>query len=168
MYKSVEIKEPKGKGLDSIYEFFIVVAEKCIELLGKGSSVEEVHSCIRQFNALAFAKSKIVNIVEKIRENNSDFKVALGNEIYLVDERTPKQKHYHFILIAKDALGHKAIRELSSQAWFYSYKNGRIEWPSTLKSELKQIIEKYKGHVIATSACLGGELSNNVLAYSLA
>ena len=59
---------------DSYYEFFIVVAEKCIELLGKGSSVEEVHSCIKQFNALAFAKSKIVNIVEKYSLRGKEFK----------------------------------------------------------------------------------------------
>ena len=134
--------------------------DRAIELGLSGIAITD-HECVS-------SHIKILKYVEKIRENNPDFKVALGNEIYLVDERTPKQKHYHFILIAKDALGHKAIRELSSQAWFYSYKNGRIEWPSTLKSELKQTIEKYKGHVIATSACLGGELSNNVLAYSLA
>ena len=59
---------------DSYYEFFIVVAEKCIELLGKGSSVEEVHSCIKQFNALAFAKSKIVSIVEKYSLRGKEFK----------------------------------------------------------------------------------------------
>ena len=132
--------------------------DKAIELGLCGIAITD-HECIS-------SHVQVLKYVEKIKENNPDFTVALGNEIYLVDERTPKQKHYHFILIAKDALGHKAIRELSSQAWFYSYKNGKIEWPSTLKSELKQIIEKYKGHVIATSACLGGELSANALLMS--
>ena len=134
--------------------------DKAIELGLCGIAITD-HECIS-------SHVQALKHVEKIRENNPDFKVALGNEIYLVDERTPKQKHYHFILIAKDALGYRAIRELSSQAWFYSYKQGKIEWPPTLKSELKEIIEKYKGHIIATSACLGGELSNNALAYSLA
>ena len=59
---------------DSYYEFFVVVAEKCIELLGKGSSVEEVHSCIKQFNALPFAKIKIFNIVEKYSLRGKEFK----------------------------------------------------------------------------------------------
>ena len=35
---------------------------------------------------------------------------------YIVDERGPKQKYYHFILIAKDAEGHRALREMSSIA----------------------------------------------------
>ena len=31
------------------------------------------------------------------------------------------------------------------------------------KDELKDIVKKYKGHLIATSACIGGELSSNAL-----
>lgn len=77
---------------DSYYEFFIVVAEKCIELLGKGSSVEEVHSCIKQFNALAFAKSKIVNIVEKYSLRGKEFKdyVASLQEDNVIEFPTSK------------------------------------------------------------------------------
>ena len=77
---------------DSYYEFFIVVAEKCIELLGKGSSVEEVHSCIKQFNALAFAKSEIVNIVEKYSLRWKEFKdyVASLQEDNVIEFPTSK------------------------------------------------------------------------------
>ena len=77
---------------DSYYEFFIVVAEKCIELLGKGSSVEEVHSCLKQFNALAFAKSKIVNIVEKYSLRGKEFKdyVASFQEDNVIEFPTSK------------------------------------------------------------------------------
>ena len=38
-----------------------------------------------------------------------------------------------------------------------------MERVPTLKSELKDIMKKYQGHVIATTACLGGELSTNAL-----
>lgn len=77
---------------DSYYEFFIVVAEKCIELLGKGSSVEEVHSCIKQFNALAFAKSKIVDIVERFSLRGKEFKdyVACLQEDNVIEFPTSK------------------------------------------------------------------------------
>lgn len=40
-----------------------------------------------------------------------------------------------------------------------------MERVPTTKQELADIMEKYKGHVIATSACLGGELSS--LAYDM-
>ena len=43
-----------------------------------------------------------------------------------------------------------------------------MERVPTLKSELKQMVEKYPGHLIATTACLGGELSTHALAMQLA
>ena len=54
-------------------------------------------------------------------EKSPGFKIGLGNEIYLTDTRDVKQKYWHFILIAKDAIGHKMLRELSSTAWKNSY-----------------------------------------------
>lgn len=32
-----------------------------------------------------------------------------------------------------------------------------------LKNELKSVVEKYKGHLIATTACIGGELGTCLL-----
>ena len=109
------------------------------------------------------AHMEVNQLAQKMRETDPDFTIALGNEIYLTDTRENGQKYYHFILIAKDAIGHKALRELSSTAWINSYIDRRMERVPTLKSELATIINKYKGHVIATSACLGGELSSNAL-----
>ena len=48
----------------------------------------------------------------KLQEKYPDFKIAIGNEIYLVEDRGSGQKYYHFILIAKDAEGHRQLREL--------------------------------------------------------
>ena len=94
---------------------------------------------------------------------DTGFKVALGNEIYLVENREPGQKYYHFILIAKDEIGYTLMKELSTTAWLNSYQDKGERVP-TLKSELSQLINKYgKGHLIATSACLGGELSTLTL-----
>ena len=109
---------------------------------------------------------EVNQFMKKFREEHPDFTVALGNEIYLTDTRESNQKYWHFILIAKDAIGHRALRELSSIAWQNSYVDRRMERVPTLKHELKDIISKYKGHVIATSACMGGELSTNAYAMS--
>lgn len=91
------------------------------------------------------------------------FKIALGNEIYLVDSRMNGQKYYHFILIAKDKIGFRQLRELSSRAWMQSYFDRGLERVPTLKSEIEEVIGRQPGHVIATTACIGGELSNSVL-----
>ena len=81
----------------------------------------------------------------------------------MTDDREPGQKYYHFILIAKDAIGHKQLRILSSLAWNNSYTDRRLERVPTLKSDLEEIILKEPGHLIATTACLGGELSSLTL-----
>ena len=106
---------------------------------------------------------EVVQYAKSIRESNPDFKIALGNEIYLTETRENSQKYFHFILIAKDAKGHRALRELSSTAWYNSYHDRGMERVPTLKSELRSVLKQYKGHVIGTTACLGGELSQLVL-----
>lgn len=101
----------------------------------------------------------IVNkYAKELRKTHPDFTIALGNEIYLTETRTPKQKYYHFILIAKDRIGYEALCKLSSVAWYQCYKTGKMERVPTLKKELEYIMKDYKGHVIATTACMGGEL----------
>lgn len=103
-------------------------------------------------------------IQQELIKSGSDFKVARGDEIYLTDTRDSKQKYWHFILIAKDAIGHKILRHASSIAWINSYFDRGLERVPILKTELKEIIEKYgKGHLIASSACLGSEIDGCIL-----
>ena len=99
----------------------------------------------------------------KLQKENPDFKIAIGNEIYLTDERKSGQKYYHFILIAKDKIGFKQLRILSSLAWMNSYFDKGMERVPTIKSDLSRIIKENPGHLIATSACIGGELSSSIL-----
>ena len=103
---------------------------------------------------------------KKIHEKYPNFKIALGNEIYLVDERKSGQKYYHFILIAKDLYGHQGLHELSSAAWYGMYNDRNMDRVPLLKEELYNTMQKYKGHIIATTACIGGELGTNLLNYS--
>ena len=134
--------------------------DKAIELGLSGIAITD-HECLS-------AHMEVNQYAKQLRESNPDFTIALGNEIYLTYDRANGQKYYHFILIAKDELGHKALRELSSIAWQNSYVDRKMERVPTLKSELEEIVNKYPGHLIATTACLGGELSTNALAMQLA
>jgi DNA polymerase III subunit alpha len=89
-----------------------------------------------------------------------DFVCALGNEIYLSDTRGELNYYPHFILIAKNKQGHRALRELSSTAWYNSYFHKRMERVPTTKEELAQIVHKYPNSLIASSACLGSEVAH--------
>lgn len=97
------------------------------------------------------------------QEKYPDFKIGLGNEIYLCDTRDSGQKYYHLVLIAKDEVGHKQLRELSSIAWYNSYNDRGMTRVPLLKSELAAKISSNPGHLIATTACLGGEVSHLTL-----
>lgn len=101
---------------------------------------------------------------QEIQKEHPDFKIGYGNEIYLTDSRDTKQKYWHFILIAKDQTGAKMLRKLSSNSWINSYFDRGMERVPTLKCELAAIVKEFgKGHLIASSACLGSELDNAIL-----
>ena len=100
---------------------------------------------------------------QDILKEHPDFKVALGNEIYLTPNREMGQKYYHFILIAKNKTGFRALRELSSRAWMNSYWDRGLERVPTTYNDLEEIVNKYPGTLIATTACIGGEVSSQVL-----
>lgn len=100
---------------------------------------------------------------QDILKEHPDFKVALGNEIYLTPNREMGQKYYHFILIAKNKTGFRALRELSSRAWMNSYWDRGLERVPTTYADLEEIVNKYPGTLIATTACIGGEVSSQVL-----
>ena len=92
-----------------------------------------------------------------------DFKCGLGNEIYLVEDRNNIEKYWHYILIAKNNEGHRALRELSSTAWYHSFSaRGMTRVPTEMK-ELEKIVKKYPNSLIATNACIGGFIGGRVL-----
>jgi DNA polymerase-3 subunit alpha len=102
----------------------------------------------------------------------NDFKLLLGNEIYLVDSLEEVKDQYksgvtkfpHFLLIAKDKEGHEQLRHLSSLAWSNSFFTGTMERVPTVKEDLKNIIKENPNHLIASSACLGSEINIHLLA----
>lgn len=116
---------------------------------------------------------KTVNALKDKGKIPQDFKLILGNEIYLVDKEestclmnnNQPLKFYHFILLAKDTTGHKILRRLSSIAWTEGYRNFRgMERVMTDYSDIQQIIEEEgKGHIIGSTACIGGFLGSCIL-----
>lgn len=108
---------------------------------------------------------KMLQQAKKYRESNPDFKVMLGNEIYLIPEEAYKNidKFFHFILIAKDLKGHEQLRKLSSLAWERSYRFKGQERVPTFYSDFEKVFNGDKGHIIASTACLGGFYSMAIL-----
>ena len=100
---------------------------------------------------------------QKIIKEHPDFKIALGNEIYLCANREKNQEYYHFILIAKNAAGHRALRELSSKAWLNSYSDRGMERVVTTYDDLEKIVKKFPSSLVACTACLGSEISKTTL-----
>ena len=94
-------------------------------------------------------------------EEKNNFKLILGNEIYLcrsglnAENHIKGEKFYHLILLAKDDIGHEQIRKISSRAWSRSYMKNIMRTP-TYSEDLFEIIGENPGHIICTTACLGG------------
>jgi DNA polymerase-3 subunit alpha len=145
---------------------------KFLDVFSKISDlINEAHD--RGFSGIAITDHECISghiqaieINKKIKEKNPNFKVILGNEIYLIDtlEKTEKKRYYHFILLAKDKVGHKYLRELSSLAWKQSFYDRKQERTPTLKTDVENIV-KEKGHLIASTACLGSEFATLVRKY---
>ena len=115
---------------------------------------------------------KLVREFKQKGEIPEDFKLILGNEIYLVDSLEEVKDNYksgetkfpHFLLLAKDKEGHEQLRILSSKAWENSFFTGTMERVPTVKKDLEEIVKDNKGHLIASTACLGSEVNIHLLA----
>ena len=134
------------------------------ELGHKGIVFTGHESITSHLDALKYYNTK------KELEDWQGFKVALGNEIYLCNkevnaENIGNNRYPHFILVALDAIGHKAIRELSSKAWTENAFMHVMYRVPTYYSDLEEALEKYKGHIVGSSACLGGALPHRLLQY---
>ena len=103
-------------------------------------------------------------------EGWENFKVVLGNEIYLCTEDVTTENKFnnrypHFILVALNAHGHQGIRELSTKAWTKnSFMHVMMRVP-TYYSDLEEMMVNYKGDIVGSSACLGGALPHRLLQF---
>ena len=126
-----------------------------------GIGVTDHESVTAHIRAFDWWENKIKSAeTEEEKEKAENFKVVLGNEIYLAREDLTAENHqqgesfFHFLLLAKNAEGQQQLRELSSMAWERSYMRNVMR-RFNFVSDLKEIIGKNQGNVVATSACLG-------------
>ena len=150
------------RGKDSIIKTQQLIDE-AIRLGAKGLAITDHEYIGNHVKAIRY-----YNQLKEKGKLPKDFKVALGNEIYLIDKEYAdsqralnlKINFYHLILIAKSERGHKGIRELSSMAWLNRFYYRGFERVPTYYHQLKEIMDKYKGEIICSTACLGGEFPN--------
>lgn len=111
-------------------------------------------------------------LTTKRSENESwnNLKLIRGNEIYLVRNGLNKDnfvrgedQFYHFILLARDPEGYRQLCELSSRAWKRAYKYYQVRVP-TYYQDLIDIIGDNRGHLIGSTACIGGQIGSKLLA----
>lgn len=130
---------------------------KYAESIGlKGIAITD-HECLS-------AHIEAIKTHKELQKTNSNFQVALGNEIYLVNSLEEVKDNYtsgvtkfpHFILIAKSKEGHLALRKMSTLAWMNSFRTGRMERTPLTTQQLVEVMTEYKGQVIGSTACLGG------------
>ena len=140
------------------------------------SSLGRKGLCITDHEVLS-GHVKFLTKVEEMKKDGlleDDFKPILGNEIYLLDEDDMNSKleekeyikFHHFILLAKDKIGHEQLRKLSTLAWRRSFNHKGMDRVPTFYSDFEEVIGEDKGHLIATTACLGSLLGEHVLILS--
>lgn len=138
---------------------FTELIDQAIKLKHDVIAITE-HECLS--NAI-----KIEKYAEKVKDK---IKVIRGNEIYLCRDgltgetyQKGEDKFYHFILLARDSVGHRQLREISTRAWSRSWKTGKMIRVPTYYQDLIDTIGKNPGHVIGSTACLGGFLGTKLL-----
>ena len=113
---------------------------------------------------------KAEKIYREVKKKYPNFKLIRGNEIYLCRNglnasnfNREYDRYYHCVLLAKDAVGHKQIREISTRAWRRSYMARGMRRVPTYYQDLFDVIGANPGHVIGSTACLGGALPTQIL-----
>lgn len=108
--------------------------------------------------------------VEAEMAKHPNLKVIRGNEIYLCRNglnsdnfNKEKDRYYHFILLARDREGAKQLFEISTRAWKRSYVTRGMRRVPTYYQDLFDVIAANPGHVIGSTACLGGALPTQIL-----
>ena len=140
------------------------IIDRGFELGLKGVAITDHESLSSFVRAEQYLKKKRAE-----NEEWNNFKFIRGNEIYLCRNGLSKDNYvrgedrfFHFILLAKDAVGYEQLCELSSRAWKRSYKHFQMRVP-TYYQDLIDVVGKNPGHLITSSACLGSFLGNQIL-----
>lgn len=103
---------------------------------------------------------------DKIKENHPDFKIIIGNEIYLYDELDYKvaTKYPHCVILALDRKGFDYLSEITSVSWERSFNAKGLVRTPVFYQDFQKVVGEDKGHLVCLTACLGGTLDMAILA----
>jgi DNA polymerase-3 subunit alpha len=95
-------------------------------------------------------------------------KPIIGNEMYVingdVEDKSKRFKKFHQVVLAKNTNGYKNLVKLTTISHLKGYQGKGIFARPCINKEL---LEKYHEDLIVTSACLGGEVPQAILAGDL-
>ena len=129
-----------------------------------------IKDCEKELRALSDKEHPTAEETERIRKlsekistcRQSLFKPIIGCECYCArNGRLQKQEKddlggWHLLVLAKNFTGYKNLIKLVSLAWTEGfYRNPRID---------KELLERYHEGLIVSSACLGGEIPQLIMA----
>ena len=98
---------------------------------------------------------------------NKNIKPIIGNEMYIINGDITKQERrprYHQIVLAKNTKGYKNLVKLTSISHLQGVQGKGIFSRPCISKEL---LKKHHEDLIVTSACLGGEIPQAILAGKL-
>ena len=117
--------------------------------------------------------SGYVDMEQSVSKMNIErpFQHIFGNEFYLLTQEEDNLRfsedqrpyYWHYLVNVLDEVGLKQMYELSSRAWLRSYTyKGLLRRPSFYE-DFEEVVGVNPGHLVASSACLGGYLPYCVL-----
>lgn len=120
------------------------------------------HECISGY-------VQALNYYNKMQKDRP-FVLGLGNECYLLTKEEYESNlnnetyipFYHFVLLALDTEGYHQICQLTTRAWERAWLKGVWRRP-TLYEDLEEIVKPNKGHIVASTACLGSRIDKLLL-----
>lgn len=150
--------------VSDLIDYAIELGHECVAITD--------HETLSSFIQVEKYAEKVVDKENNIRVKDK-IKIIRGNEIYLTRNKLNgsnfnKERgddYFHFVLLAKDIEGYHQLCELSTRAWKRSYISRRMRRVPTYYQDLKDVIGKNPGHIIGSTACLGGQLPKFLLKY---
>jgi DNA polymerase-3 subunit alpha len=106
-----------------------------------------------------------IELIKICRSKN--IKPIIGNEMYIINGDITKQERrprYHQVVLAKNTKGYKNLVKLTSISHLQGVQGKGIFSRPCINKEL---LQEYREGLIVTSACLGGEIPQAILAGKL-
>lgn len=128
------------------------------------SEIKLISSEIKKFESDDTKGAELIELRTKLEEVKGKlFKPIIGCEAYITDDRRSRDKDdrggYHLVLLAKNKVGYHNLTKMVSYSWTEGfYSKPRMD---------KELLRKYSEGIIASSACLGGEIPQAIIAGNL-